>query len=650
MARSLGIHLRPDGFSFALVEGSARKHSLKACGEGGLQGEGPPARLLGRALGRALKEAGSGKVDQVVLSLPSAGTVLRELSLPFNDREKVRQVLKFEIESDLYHLDIDEVVCDFLELEDERATATLLVAAVPKTDLEAALAAAEAAGLDPPVFDLDLGSLADFLLAREQPAAGEEAPEGLRAALYLGSAASLLLVLTPSGLRAARVIHLGWRELARGLEAEEAEARAAVPAEEAVAEDAPTSSEAEGGTGSGDAPSLLEEEASGEGEAGEEEAGEGEEDDGAPLFGTDPTLPLHVSWEVVQESAPAEQRAAFLKRLAAEVRRGLAAVAGQPLAELLVLGAPLEGLAETLEERLGVPARRVAVPAPPAAVPGEGEEGEAGEAPSAADPVALGAALRGLGAGFSAMNFRQEEYRYTRGWEKIEGAFSFMLVGLIAWFLVQTVVDFQLTKARRRDNENLLASAVAAVETYDQRIKEELSEDGYKKWFIRTDFSAQTGESPGARMRTLRSRVLRARDALEQALGEDTVMPETCLEAWRLLVAEVVAQMKDYPGRWMIENFDFTAIEGKEDKRSESGWRSEPHVRTRFRISILGDYGDASRQVDQLIRRLRQQSWVVNQDSEPVSNPQGVEPLEAGEGGSAEIHLQIRPSRMRGQP
>ena len=140
--RSLGISLRPEGFTYALVEGTGKKHALKAAGGEDCFGRGQDASAdLGRAIASSLKRVG--KIDKAVLSLPSTGAVLREISLPFNERDKVEQVLKFEIESDLYHIDVEEVVCDFLELHDERATTNLLVGALPKAHVGAALKVAE---------------------------------------------------------------------------------------------------------------------------------------------------------------------------------------------------------------------------------------------------------------------------------------------------------------------------------------------------------------------------------------------------------------------------------------------------------------------------------------------------------------------------
>ena len=155
--RSLGISLRPDGFTFAICDGSLKKYSVAASGSGLLPSDHRGrAKELGKALALALKSEGAAKYDRVSIAAPGLSSPLRELSLPFSDREKIMQVLKFEVESELYHLDIEDVVCDYIELQDERATTTLLVASQPKNDIQVTLDVLDLAGVDAPLLDLDV--------------------------------------------------------------------------------------------------------------------------------------------------------------------------------------------------------------------------------------------------------------------------------------------------------------------------------------------------------------------------------------------------------------------------------------------------------------------------------------------------------------
>ncbi len=594
MVRSLGIHLQPDGCSYALLEGSAKKWSVSAHGSVGLAPGAPPKEALAAALGTALKSAVHGKVDQLVLSLSSVDVVLRELNLPFAERDKIHQVLKFEIESDLYHLDIDDVVCDYIELHEERATTTLLVAALPKTQLAAGLEILSEVGQDPPVVDLDLGSLAVATAAVRPPpgstAEDGESTSGLEGFLHLGPYASQLLVRDGVGLRAARAIHLGWRELARGLEVE--------PEPVAPGED------------SGEEPQSGEEPLS---------AGESKEVDsaspGPPLFGADPDLPRSLDLEEVLERCPVEQRQAFEKRLIAEVRRGLAVLASSPIAHLHLLGAELPGLAEACRVRLGVPAAPLA----------PNEEG--------VDPVALGAALRGLGLGGSEMNFRQEEYRYATGLERLEGPLTLMLVGLIAFFLVDAVVHFQKSRVLQADCERIFQAAVQQVDGLNQQLREE----DPKKWFIKTDFQG-LDLADTERMGALSARVRRAKKDLDEMLGEGSVpQPQSCLEAWRLLNEVLKRELEEnYSDRWMLETLDLKSVEARR-KGSES------HVEARINVTIFGDVATSTRKFEDLKSAFQAQPWVSGE----VTSQSGFKATDVAGARTGQIVVPISVSKAR---
>jgi len=232
--RSLGLSLRPDGFDFVLFEGNAKKYKVAAAGSGHLHEDKVFAKGLGKGIAAALKKSGAGKVDQVTVALPSCGTLYRELNMPFGERDKIKQVLKFEIESELYHLEIDDVVCDFLELADDRATSTLLVAVQPKVGIGQALEAMRVVGLEAPVVDMDLTSMAGIASLLPPPEAKSDELAPLRAVVHVSSMSSVLLVFAGEKLRMARALHLGWRELARGLAKGEGEVGVDIP--EIVAE------------------------------------------------------------------------------------------------------------------------------------------------------------------------------------------------------------------------------------------------------------------------------------------------------------------------------------------------------------------------------------------------------------------------------
>lgn len=586
MARSLGLSLQPDGFAFALVEGSAKRYAVKAHGAGGLDEAGEePAKALGRSVARALKEAGIGRVEHVVVSLPSLQTVLRELNLPFAEREKVREVLKFEVESDLYHRSIEEVVCDFVELRDDRATPTLLVAAVPKADIAAGLEVAAAGGHDPSVMELDLGALlaalhGQFPAAPPAAAEGEAAAGEHEAFLHIGPFGSLLLVAGPRGIRAARSVRLGWREVAR------------VPSAAAAATGRPQ-------------PVAQPAEAGAEGQAAAEEPPAR-----GPLFGADPALLQELDGRRVLREAKGELLSSLVRRLCAEVRRGLAAVAATPVARLHVLGAELPGLEESLQSRLGVPTARLRL---------------AGADP-AVDPLALGAALRGLGLGASRMNLRQEEYRHTRGLERLEGALTFALFGLIAWLLVSTVVQVKHIQVLKSDVANLVDDAVRRTEEYNASL-DEMPEDARKEWFIPTALSSFDALD---RLGILRDRVQKVERKLDELVGEAGVeMPQSCLEAWRLVTEVLAREMQAYPERWMLEGLDLTTVDGTP--------RRPAHVLVKARLTLFGDDLTVAQKWDALQAAFRALGGVLT-----VTSEEGLQAADAAGARTGELEIQLQ--------
>ncbi len=578
--RSLGISLEPDGFTYALVEGTAKKHTLKLVGGGSFAPLDPePTRALGRALSAGLKKVG--KVDRSALTLPSGGTVLREISLPFSDRDKVEQVLKFEIESDLYHVDVEDVVCDFIELVDERATTNLLVSAVPKEHVGSALEVADQGGVDPSMVDLDLGSL--FTALRSLPRGGEE---GMEAYLHIGALRTLLLVTDADGLRAARSIRLGWKELARGLEPE----NAGPPAAEDLDDSEELENAAEG-------EEATEREESHDGEEAHEED---EEKPSGPLFGADPSLVAGPGLDETLERVSSENRNAFLTRMTNEVRRGMAVVAGLEVNALYLLGARIPGMEEAFSVRMGLDAAPL-------------DLGIADESGGIPDPLAYGAALRGLGCDGSPMDFRREEFRFTQGLERIQSPLTYALVGLLAFCLADMAIHVRQARVLARDlwslenPRSLLSRAAAKVE----RLNEALPPDPPSEWVISSSYVG-TEIQPESRIGNLRSRVGRAADALDKLVGEGGIpMPQSCLEAWRLFSTVMEQEMSGYPGRWMLESLDLTSMDAKTTGRNPI----PAHVKVVFGISVHGADLAPTAQLEAIQSAFKVQPWVVGEVS-----------------------------------
>ncbi len=99
-----------------------------------------------------------GDADHIRVALPSAVVILKELSFPFNDREKIKRVLPFELESRLPFA-IDDAIIDFVINQQEESGTNILVAAVRSQDLADALALYQSAHIEPTEVSIDLFAL-----------------------------------------------------------------------------------------------------------------------------------------------------------------------------------------------------------------------------------------------------------------------------------------------------------------------------------------------------------------------------------------------------------------------------------------------------------------------------------------------------------
>src|SRR6202008_4046438 len=96
-----------------VLEGSAKKHRITAFQAGELPAGGEGAA---QEAARVLKEAAkthSIPHDSVGGAIDSGVAAFRAIKLPFSDPDKIEEVLKFEVESQLPQWAIDEVVVDW---------------------------------------------------------------------------------------------------------------------------------------------------------------------------------------------------------------------------------------------------------------------------------------------------------------------------------------------------------------------------------------------------------------------------------------------------------------------------------------------------------------------------------------------------------
>ncbi len=219
MARSCGIRIGPRRFELAVLDGSPKRHKISAYHVGEFSPEDAAAFAEGDVAGVAatLKEAAKSHripFENISVVVATDHAAFRRLTVPFTDRQKIDQVLKFEIESELPHLDIDGVVVDYHVMSENDAGAELLVSAAPKDDLQRVIAACEKAGIEPLEIELEASAMVNAAFAADMCQIDDA-----QLLVHVGEHSTCVAVVAGAEIREFRVIHLGaMSHLAKELE------------------------------------------------------------------------------------------------------------------------------------------------------------------------------------------------------------------------------------------------------------------------------------------------------------------------------------------------------------------------------------------------------------------------------------------------
>lgn len=211
MARSCGIRIGPQRYELVVLDGSPRKHRIAAfeVGEFPADVDDPVAAAAG-LLKDAVKNH-SVPLDQVGVAIDTGRASFRTLKLPFSDPAKIEQVLKFEVESELPQWNIDDVIVDFITMEQDEQETSLLVSAVPKQDVEAILALTTKAGVEP--FEVELESTAMVNAAMHADLCHVDDSQVL---VHVGESSTSVVVIDCGQVRSMRAIHMGALSHERG--------------------------------------------------------------------------------------------------------------------------------------------------------------------------------------------------------------------------------------------------------------------------------------------------------------------------------------------------------------------------------------------------------------------------------------------------
>jgi Tfp pilus assembly PilM family ATPase len=248
MARSCGIRVGPRRFELVVLDGSPKKHKIVSYVLGELPrataDEAADLQQAAATLRRAAQDANVPH-DSVAIAIDAGMGAFRTLKLPFSDKAKIEEVLKFEVENLLPQWNIDDVVVDFHVIEEGSDSSELLITAVQKHDLRRPLALCEKAGVEPLEIELETSAMVNAALQ-----AGLCPVDTAQILVHVGEYSTSVVVMDGGKVREMRAIHIGaltWElatpvaaeeDLAEGEPAEKTEKAAPVPVLETPADPA----------------------------------------------------------------------------------------------------------------------------------------------------------------------------------------------------------------------------------------------------------------------------------------------------------------------------------------------------------------------------------------------------------------------------
>lgn len=165
-------------------------------------------KTYNQRLGAALKKIPSSlpKRPTIRVNYPSSKVVLKQITVPFLETEKIRMVVEYEIESSI-PFSLEHALIDFIILEQSevKESSVILVAAAQLEEVKKYTDLFIKAGMEPHAITIDMFGCAD--LFNRIPA--YEKMNGDSALIDIGSTSTRITLLSKKNLVTARTINLG---------------------------------------------------------------------------------------------------------------------------------------------------------------------------------------------------------------------------------------------------------------------------------------------------------------------------------------------------------------------------------------------------------------------------------------------------------
>jgi Tfp pilus assembly PilM family ATPase/Tfp pilus assembly protein PilN len=166
----LGIELGDQQLTLVQLTGTAKAYEITAALQQPVPQHADPDEQLAaqRQTLQELLATQRLRGDTVLVSLPAHHAVLRNVTLPFKDPRRIRQVIKYTLDENM-PFEPDEVVVDFLMLPAAAADqASLFAAVVPQEIIAQTLGTLQSVNLEPTIIDLDVFGLANAVVLGSQ--------------------------------------------------------------------------------------------------------------------------------------------------------------------------------------------------------------------------------------------------------------------------------------------------------------------------------------------------------------------------------------------------------------------------------------------------------------------------------------------------
>jgi Tfp pilus assembly PilM family ATPase len=390
MARSVGVELTPAHVRILSLELAGKVSKILQFHEAPIPaGETPWEERAVAALRDACAESKVPK-GRIIAALDSGDAILREVSLPFKGDDQIRKTVRFEMESLIHNYTIEQLIVSSYKTGETDKGSLLLAAAVPKVVIDKRLKLFQSAGVDPVALDLDVAAVFNAMLHAGAIATDEPL------LLVHGTPKFTKLVFIeerkPRSIRTIRFSMVGSPEPVTAL----------APAAGGLPADAPTQ--------------------------------------------TDEVIPIVMVSESDTVGATNfsqmshEHQTALIGILSKEISRFLLANASSASPAHILLSGDFEedGAATMLESATRIPVKTFDLAH--AINPGSKDVGS-----SARIAVPLGLALKGVGIDALGMDFRQEEFQYTKRFEALKTTLL-VTVELVIVFLAAIALHFYFKK------------------------------------------------------------------------------------------------------------------------------------------------------------------------------------------------------------